>query len=427
MTMGPRTFAPILAAMLVLWPIIAYMGAQGYSGAVAIAALCSIAFARRPGTDRYALMGLGFVIWVMLTSIWGPEAEALLSGSLFSGSLSLDMPNVRFGLTALAGLGIMVAVGAVAAGSGRVSLNVIVGVGLAQFFGVLVTALFVPQILALAAPISDPVSEMPQNLIRNANAFLMLLPFLLAWVWHRGEAPKWSYAAMGLGLLSFLAFVLTGTQTALIGVICMLVCMAVVRYMPQTGFKVMFATLAGYVLAAPILFSWGIARLRDLGIPLPKSFFSRSYSWELVGSKIAESPLIGHGPEASHAWRDTFEDHPEWLADAGARFGTDYGWEIYRVIPSHPHNMPLQIWAETGFIGALFAAGFLLFLGMRLKAPLDWSPISKYAAAGLVGANIAICSFAYSMWNEAFWGSVILAAAVVLLQARHDSQVEAKL
>ena len=87
--------------------------------------------------------------------------------------------------------------------------------------------------------------------------------------------------------------------------------------------------------------------------------------------------------------------------------------------------MPLQIWAETGMIGASLAAIFLFFLGWCLKAPRDWSPITRNAAAGLVGVNVAVCSFAYSMWNEAFWASSVLAAAIILLQARHDDEARA--
>jgi O-antigen ligase len=422
MQLGQRTFAPILAAMLVLWPIIAYMGAQGYSAAVAIAALLGLFFARRPDIDRLFLSGTAFAFWVVIASLWGPDAEGLFVGDVGSGSFSLDMPGIRFALTALAGLGIFVALQSVNAGGATRSLKVIVGAGWLQFGGVVVTALFMAQVLALLAPISDPVSEMPQNIMRNANAFLMLLPFLLAWLWQRGPAPKSTYAAIALGTVSFLAFALTGTQTALMGVGLMLVTMGIVKRYKISGFKIIFGTLAAYVLVAPLIFSGLIARLRDLGIPLPKSFFSRSYSWELVGTKIAESPVIGHGPEASQGWQDKFGDHPEWLADASARYGAEYAWEVYRVIPSHPHNMPLQVWAETGLIGAALVAAFLLFLGWRLPPPSAWSPISRYAAAGLIGACIAICSFAYSMWNEAFWGSVILAAAVIYLQARHDGQ-----
>ena len=87
--------------------------------------------------------------------------------------------------------------------------------------------------------------------------------------------------------------------------------------------------------------------------------------------------------------------------------------------------MPLQVWAETGMIGASLAAIFLFFLGWRLKPPSEWSPISRFAAAGLIGVCAAVASFAYSMWNEAFWASAMLAAAVIFLQARHDGEAQA--
>jgi len=427
MTLGPRTFAPFLAGILVLWPIIAYMGAQGYTGAVGIAALLGLVYLRKPQIRPYTLALAGFVLWIVAAGFWAPEAKDFLTGSLLAGSFSMDMPGIRFALTALAGFGVMVATFGVAARSSRTSLGVIVGVGLVQFVGVLITAMFTPQILALLAPISDPVLEMPQNLIRNANSLMLLLPFLLAWVWHREEGEYWGVAAIGLGLLSFAAFAQTGTQTGMMGLVFAFICMAIVKLWPQNGFRIIFSTLAVYVTLAPILLGLGISQIRALGIPLPQSFFSRTYSWELVRSKINEAPIMGHGLEASYTWTDTFGDHPEWLADAVARYHAEveYAWQVYPIVPGHPHNMPLQIWAETGMIGASLAAIFLFFLGWRLKVPKDWPPISLYAAAGLTGACIAVSSFAYSMWNEAFWASATLAAAVILLQARHDGEARA--
>lgn len=424
MSLGPRTFAPFLVVAMVVWPIIAYMGAQGYSGALGIAALLGLAYVRVREVAFYVIALIAFVAWIIAAGFWSPEADGLLTGSLLQGSLSMDMPSMRFALTALAGLGVIVATYQVGKGASRVSLGVIVGVAMAQFLGVVVTALFMPQILAVLAPISDPVLEMPANLIRNANAFMLLLPFLLAWVWHREGSDYGRIAAIGIGLITFAAFAQTGTQTGLVGMIFMFICMAVVKAAPTNGFRYIFSTLAVYVCTAPILLGWGLAQIRALGVPLPQSFFSRTYSWELVRSKINEAPLAGHGLEASHTWRDTFGDHPAWLADAVARYdeSVEFAWEVYPVIPVHPHNMPLQVWAETGMIGATLGAIFLFFLGWRLKAPKDWSPVTRYAAAGLIGANIAVCSFAYSMWNEAFWASVVIAAAVILLQARHDGE-----
>ena len=425
MTLGPRTFAPFLAAILVLWPIIAYMGAQGYTGAVAVGALLGLVYVRVRDVKLYALAIAAFVLWVVAAGFWSPESTEFLTGNLFAGSFSMDMPGVRFGLTALAGLGVMVATGAVASASSEASLKVITIAGLVQFGGVIVTAIFMPQILGLLAPISDPVSEMPQNLLRNATSFVLLLPFLLAWQWHRSDSEYGGVFAISMFIIAIAAFIQTGNQTAAVGACFMLVAMAIVKWMPQNGFKVIFTTIAFYIVAAPALLSWGVAQLRATGLPLPRSFFSRTYSWELVGAKVGEAPLIGHGPEASHIWRDKFGDHPEWLADATVRFSDTYAWEVYPIVPIHPHNMPLQIWAETGMIGALLAALFLFFVGWRLKPPTEWPPISKYAAAGLVGGCLAVCSFAYSMWNEAFWASVVIASAVIWLQARHDGVVKA--
>ncbi len=425
MTLGPRTFAPFLAGIMVLWPVIAYMGAQGYTGAVAIAALLGLVYVRVHEVRPYAIALIAMIVWIVAAGFWAPEAKSLLVGDVREGSFSMDMPGIRFGLTALAGLGVIVATYAVAARSSRVSLGVIVGVGLVQFFGVVATTLFTPQILQLLAPISDPVLEMPQNLIRNANAFMLLLPFLLAWFWHRETNDYWRIGAIGLTLTSFAAFIQTGTQTGLTGTFLMLACMAIVKVWPKNGFRIILSGIAVYVTLAPILLGWGVAQIRALGLPLPQSFFSRTYSWELVREKISEAPFMGHGLEASYTWTDTYGDHPAWLADAVARYQVEFAWEIYPVVPGHPHNMPLQIWAETGMIGASLVAIFLFFLGWRLKPPADWSPITRYAAAGLIGVNVAVCSFAYSMWNEAFWASTILAAAVILLQARHDGEAKA--
>lgn len=420
MSFGPKTFAPVIAAAFVLWPIIAYMGGQGFTAVVAIAAIYSMFYVRVKRIETYAIVGSAFVLWVLAASFWAPESQGFLTGNVFSGSFSMEAPGVRFGLLALAGLGVLVATGSIALAGARLSLQTVLAAAVIQFAGVVVTALFMPQILALLAPFSHPISEMPQNLMRNANAFAMMLPLALAWLWHRETNDHRYFVSISVGFLAFAALALTGTQSAVFGLAFMLCCMAIVKVLPKNGFKVLFTTLAFYIVSAPALLSWGVAQLRMTGVPLPKSFFSRSYSWELVGGKIAEAPLIGHGPEASQSWRDTFGDHPAWLADATARYGEGYAWEVYRVVPIHPHNMSLQIWAETGMIGAVLAATFLFFLGWRIKAPEDWSPVTKYAAAGLIGICAAICSFAYSMWNEAFWATVVLAVSAILLHARHQ-------
>ncbi len=414
------SYPPYFAGWLLTWPIIAVMGAQGYTGLVVFLALPVLLLVRPKKLPLYALAFAAFIAWIVAVSFWSPGAKPLIDGSFGAGTFTMDMVAARVGLTALACVALLLALRHVAPGSGAKSLALIRTAGFVQGAGVLVLALAMGAVLNWMEPISDR-SSMTQNLLRNVTAYLLLLPILLAWLWHRGSGPGGRIIAGGLVLAGFVSFAMTGSQTAIIGAVFMLAAMALVWAMPRYGFRVLFSGLAAYIALAPVVLASGLAQLRVLGVPLPASFFSRSYSWELVGQKIAEKPFFGHGLEASHTWKDTYGQHPEWLADAVARYGSTLDFTNYTVIPTHPHNMALQIWAETGMVGAMLAALAVLLLGWRLKAPRDWSPVSRYAGAGLIGAAAAMFSFAYSMWNEAFWASVAVAAAVVVLQARRDA------
>ena len=61
-------------------------------------------------------------------------------------------------------------------------------------------------------------------------------PVLAAWIWHRDDDPQWTIAAIYV-VLSLVAFILTGTQTALFGVILMSVAMVIVKRYPNSGLR----------------------------------------------------------------------------------------------------------------------------------------------------------------------------------------------
>jgi len=417
------SYAPYFAGWFLTWPIVGYMGAQGFTGLVVFLALPVLFFVRPKSVPAYAIAFLALLGWIVAVSFWSPGGKPLLEGSFGAGTFTMDKVGARVGLTALACMAMLLAVRHLREESVPRSTAMVRAIGLFQGGVVIVTALLMQPIIEMIISTGQSDhSSMTQNLLRNANSFLLLLPLLLAWLW-RAKGRGWAGLVLAA---SFAAFVLTGTQTAMFGTGFMLAAMALVYAMPRNGFRALFGGLAAYVLLAPAVLAWGLAQLRMLGVPLPGSFMSRSYSWELVGQKISEKPLFGHGLEAAHTWTDTYGDHPEWLAEMVATNGLDrhweQAWEAYKIIPTHPHNMALQIWAETGLVGAGLVALALVLFGWRLRPPGEWSPISRYGAAGLAGAVLAIFSFAYSMWNEAFWASVAVAAAVVLLQARQDGE-----
>lgn len=417
-------YAPYFAGWFVTWPIIAYLGAQGYTGQIVFCALIALFFLKFPDIRAYAVAFIGFLVWVVAATFWSPDAQPLLIGDMINGSFSMEMVGARFGLTMLASMAVIVALKQVPIASAGRSLGLIRILGAIHGTSVVITGFFLALImeLILNSGLSPDSSSLIQNLLRNANAFALLLPFFLAWMWHR---EGWSLAkggAVAVFVISVFAFVLTGTQTALFGIIFMVAAMAIVKFFPRNGFKVLFGGSALYIALAPVVFGMGLELLNRLGIALPGSFFSRTKGWELVGEKITEKPIFGHGLEATYTWGETYSERPEWLAEAVAQFGENQGWAKYEILNSHPHNMPLQIWVETGMVGAFLAAAAVLLLGLRLKMPFEWPPVSRYAAAGIIGIAFAICSFSYSMWNEAFWASLALAAGVILLQARHDGE-----
>ncbi|MDJ0919762.1 MAG: O-antigen ligase family protein [Henriciella sp.] len=422
---SPDRYAAILAGFFVLWPIVGYMGAQGYSPGLGLLAIASLFFL----PIRYVS---GFLFAVLATVLVGVAAERVWAGNtdLFQGNLAtdsfkFDSAGMRLALTLLCSVPVFLAIRLQT--SSPLSTAAIRWTIWVQGVGVVVTAVLMSQVVAGLAQMTDTAS-VTQNLLRNANAFLIVLPLLAAWVWHSelnlSDRATPERLAIALWVIAILAFALTGSQAAIVGAIFALILTGMVWRMPRTGFRVIFTTIAAYIAFVPFILAFGLSSLRQFGLPLPESFMSRSYSWELVGQKILENPVYGHGPEASKTWTDTFGDHPDWLAQIVQTNGLDAEWEqawsLYRVIPGHPHNMPLQIWAETGMVGAGVVACLCLVLAWAVKPPEDWPPVSKYAMTGLIGAVLAMSSFSYSFWNEAFWASVIIATAAIWLQARQD-------
>ena len=131
-----------------------------------------------------------------------------------------------------------------------------------------------------------------------------------------------------------------------------------------------------------------------------------------------ERPILGHGIEAASTWRETYASHPEWLAEIVSRGEPEYAWSVYPVVPTHPHNMALQIWVETGLVGALLAAATVIAIGWSLPRPRALSPSFRLGIAGLAGATLSLFSFSYSVWNEAFWAAIVLAVISLIVISR---------
>lgn len=404
-------YGRVFAGLMLLWPLLALLGTPGFAPLVGITGLAALALARpKWPVPPYALAFFAFIAWAAVSEAWSPVTNTLISGSLADGTFAIGARSMIIVLTALFAA-LTLAAATTTRLSGR-SAFVLYGVFASQTALVLVTAAFSDQLIEFfyGSNPQEAVSGV-QNLGRNINIFALVLPFLAGLLFFRGGRAGLVAGAGLIGLFLWAALK-TDNQSAIFAVIGMLVAWGVIAALPRNGFRWLLSTWGAYILVSPLLIG-GLVRIAPaFSQSLPDSFRSRLWSWEVVTDRIGEAPIAGHGLMATRTWRETYSDHPEWLAQL-----PDF-WSAYPVVPGHPHNMALQIWAETGLVGALLAAAALVLLAFRLPAPSALRPEFRLAIAGMIGAAVMIFSFSYSIWAEAFWAGVALIAASLVFLAR---------
>lgn len=417
-------YAPIFSGLMLLWALVAFLGGQGFSPLVGLAGLAGLVFAR-PGAPvrTYAVAGLAFVAWAALSALWSPTSDPLVSGSLTARNFSINAASLRLIAVALSITLVFMAMSRVTPASAPRSRSTLLAAFALAGLTLLLSVVFLEPLLALAYETpQDAMTSGIQNVLRQANAFSIALPVLLAIIWSAGKSWILRGAAIACGVIAGILFAQLGSSAALMALIFAVLAMGLVKLLPRRGFTFLSGIWAGSVMAAPLVFT-NMGRLIDVsGLSVPFSFRSRIYAWQSVGERIWERPLTGHGLEAAGTWDATYTSRPEWLADLTALGGNPQAWSHYRIIPGHPHNMPLEIWAETGLVGAALAVLAILALGLRIPAPQRLTPDARFAVAGLMGAALSLFCFSYSMWNEAGWAMVALAGAGAMLLARQGAQ-----
>jgi O-antigen ligase len=404
-----------LAGLLLLWPLLALLGTQGFAPLVGLTGVAALILARPKGPPAlYAIAFLVFIAWAAASELWSPAARQILTGNLLDGTFAIGARSLIIVLTALFGM-LTLAAAARSDLPPRAQALIWIAFGLHGVLALAAGFFSAPIIEALYGTEPQDTVAGIQNVNRNVNAFGLVMPLVAAALVHRfGLAGMLGAAALTALLL--VAAVRVDTQAGVLCVVGMIGGFALAAMLPRNAYRALFGLAAAYVLSAPILMTGLIRGLDGVSRYLPDSFRSRLWSWEAAIGYIREAPLLGHGLGASRTWRETFASHPEKLAELEPL------WINYPLIPGHPHNMPLHLWAETGLLGAVLASAALVLLAIRLPVPSSLRADVRFAAAGVAGASFSLFSFAYSVWNEAFWAGLVLIAAVLVLLARRAAR-----
>jgi O-antigen ligase len=136
------------------------------------------------------------------------------------------------------------------------------------------------------------------------------------------------------------------------------------------------------------------ARLSDA---LPFSAAHRIGIWTYISGRVWEQPLFGHGLEASRVVTDRLD-----IQDRNVM-----------ATPVHPHSASLQIWFETGAIGALLAAAALIAGGLWLAHKFRNDRPAAAAACATLASLGFIANVSYGIWAEWWMATLFVGAAAV--------------
>jgi O-antigen ligase len=227
---------------------------------------------------------------------------------------------------------------------------------------------------------------------RSSTAILILLWPLAAFLWRDG----YRLAALGIGALVLCAGLASHAGAMVLGLAAGLGALGLALLSRRLAAAGLAAALAASMGIAPVLGDAAAATLpQSLVERLRKSHAQERIDlWQSFGEVVRRRPIAGAGfgtnPRmATHPLAAEVPEDRRLLLGVG-----------------HAHNGYLQIWSETGLIGAIIALATLLALAFRL---LRGPPV----AFALTACAAAIITVGHGAWQG--WWIATLGAAVVWL------------
>ena len=392
----------IFFALWAIWPLASYPGGKLFAPLVVLIGLFAIPQWKSFGATKGLIIGALLLIWISLSALWSPAGEQLFSGQFLGENFALEASYLRLALTMVGSfLFVKLVMGLPSDKVDKLPFWIYGGL-IAHLLIVIIIAIYRQPLLASQG---DTLVLTGQSMGRNINLLALGAPLLFAGLVTLKDRR---YAMVGgpllVALLIWLALRLDGLA-AILALGLGAVAFAVIHLVKEKGFRVLFNMLAGAILLAPAI-AFTLAQLApSLSGSLPLTTQQRIIIWQATLERIMEKPLFGHGVNAAPTWSETYASRPEFLEQLLPEMAGN------RIIPSHPHNMAMQLWAETGLIGVLLVCALIVFVGRLLPAPKTLARGPSIAAAGVFGAALAYFSVSYSVWDESFWASVVIVAS----------------
>ncbi|MEI7605780.1 MAG: O-antigen ligase family protein [Rhodospirillaceae bacterium] len=156
----------------------------------------------------------------------------------------------------------------------------------------------------------------------------------------------------------------------------------------------LFALVATVVVTLPVLLRTIATARQSLWPYIKASGFHRLEIWDYMTARVFEHPWLGWGLLSAKF----VPIRPEELATY--HYANDSG--IY------PHNQWLELWLETGALGAALGLAFLGLLLWRIRSTL--SVKSQPFALAACGSALVISSFNFEITTDSWWAALTVTA-----------------
>ena len=335
---------------------------------------------RRPFFAGFVAI-LIFCVWIFLSGFWSPQGEPslmlnVLAPVLVGGSVVWFAMNLTGVWAYLLSYAFVLAV---AGGAGVLAIEGLTG-GFLR--GLLPPDETGPPGVRDAIALGRGVTALAPAVFSAAALAAML------------KGKRAGFAVLAIGFLAALTNDIAANATALI-VGSGAVCLALIA--PRAAMAGCGCVFLALLFGAPLMAFLPVEAIFErFGGTVPPSWLHRVAVWQSVAAHIPQVMPFGAGADYARVWKETAPI----ISVPGAAAPLS-------LMPTHPHNVFLQIWLELGLVGVLSMAAFV-FYGMRA---LTQAKVRNGVAVAVCGALAAI---AVSMFVEGSLWQVWRLAAMAL-------------
>ena len=379
----------LIAFVLVVFIVLNHAGSHIAATAAATGGLIGIIGHRIPAPKTWPLAlraGLAFLLWAALSALWSPyESQRALKGYMRFG----------FGIPLYA-LWVFVM-------SRQPPQNQTLARGIVYVLLPISALVFAVEFTSGYAitRLADPSAldgNIENNLSHGLSVLLLCFPPLLVGLWRGTRLSKLSAIMSAIALIT--TVLSSGNSASGVAVLLAILVMIVAAKRPKLAINIACLLPLVLLIAAPSLAIAASHVSSTQKSDLPFSWEWRVETWSYLQQFILERPLVGSGFDGLRAVTDTF---------------TSRGFEALSVVPMHPHNFGLHIWAELGLVGVMLLCLTLLSAQKTLTQANGFTPPRALALSGTLIIATTFSSLSYSAWSDWWLGAIAIAISLTTL------------